>query len=110
MLVLGYGDGLLAGTLTAINTTTSKPSPPIALARPGRPSRSPTSGVAYVASYLGASITVVDVAGWRLETTLAMPCGPTDLAITQDGTQLFAAAPTLRQSSRSPFPATGSRR
>ena len=66
LLVLGYGDGQHAGTLTAINTRTSAPSPPIAVGpAPGPIALSPTGGVAYVASYVGRSITVVDVAGWR---------------------------------------------
>jgi YVTN family beta-propeller protein len=92
LLVLSYGDGRRPGMLTAINTTTSTPSAPIAVGpAPGPMTLSPTSGLAYIASYRARSIAVVAVAGWRLETTLAMPCGPTDLAITPDGTQLFAA-------------------
>jgi YVTN family beta-propeller protein len=92
VLVLSYGDGRHPGMLTAIDTRTSGPGAPIAVGpAPGSMAVSPTSGVAYVASYQARSIAVVDVAGWHLQTTLAMPCGPTDLAITPDGTQLFAA-------------------
>jgi YVTN family beta-propeller protein len=92
LLVLSYGDGKHAGMLTAINTRTAAPSTPVAVGpAPGPMVLSPSSGVAYVASYVARSIAVVDVAGWRLETTLALPCGPTSLAITQDGSQLFAA-------------------
>jgi YVTN family beta-propeller protein len=92
LLVLGYGDGQHAGTLTAINTVTSKPGTPISVSRaPGPLVLSPTTGVAYVASYQARTISVVDVTTWRLEATLALPCGPTDLAIMPDGSQLFAA-------------------
>ncbi len=92
LLVLSYGDGTHAGAVTAINTATSELSKPLAVgAAPGPLLLSPTSGIAYVASYVARTITVIDPAAWKIDATLKLPCGPTDLAITPDGNQLFAA-------------------
>jgi YVTN family beta-propeller protein len=92
LLVLGYGDGQHAGTLTRIDTATSKPGTPLSVGpAPGSLTISATGGLAYVASYDARTITVVDVTQWRVLATLALPCGPTDLAIMPDSSQLFAA-------------------
>lgn len=92
LLVLSYGDGTHAGALTAITTATSELSKPLAVGpAPGPLTLSPTSGIAYVASYVARTITVIDPAAWKVDTTLTLPCGPTDMAITPDGNQLFAA-------------------
>lgn len=92
LLVLSYGDGTHAGGVTAITTATSDLSKPLAVGpAPGALILSPTSGIAYVASYVARSITVIDPVAWKIDATLRLPCGPTDLAITPDGNQLFAA-------------------
>lgn len=92
LLVLGYGDGQHAGRLTAVDTATSKPGTPLSVGRaPGPLTVSPSSGLAYVASYVARSITVINVTQWRVVAMLALPCGPTDLAIMPDSSQLFAA-------------------
>jgi YVTN family beta-propeller protein len=92
LLVLSYGDGTHAGALTAIDTATSELRKPLAVGpAPGPMTLSPTSGIAYVASYVARTITVIDPVAWKVDTTLRLPCGPTDMAITPDGNQLFAA-------------------
>jgi YVTN family beta-propeller protein len=92
LLVLSYGDGQHAGALTGISTATSALSKPLAVGpAPGPLTISPTSGIAYIASYVGRSITIVDVAAWKVDTTLKLPCGPTDMAITPEGNQLYVA-------------------
>ena len=92
LLVLGYGDGQHAGTLTAIDTATSKPGTLLSVGpSPGPLTISATGALAYVASYDARTITVIDVTQWRVLATLALPCGPTDLAIMPDSSQLFAA-------------------
>lgn len=92
LLVLSYGDGLHAGMLTEINTSTSKPGAALSVGpAPGALTVSSSGALAYVASYVARTITVIDVVNWRIADHLALPCGPTDLAVTPDGSQLFVA-------------------
>jgi YVTN family beta-propeller protein len=92
LLVLSYGDGLHSGALTEINTATSKPGVPLGVgAAPGPIALSPSGALAYVASYVARTITVIDVVNWRVAGKFALPCGPTDLAVTPDESQLFVA-------------------
>ncbi len=92
LLVLSYGDGLHAGTLTEINTSTSKPGAPLSVGpAPGPMAVSSSGALAYVASYLARTVTVIDVVNWRVAGTFNLPCGPTDLAVTPDESQLFVA-------------------
>jgi YVTN family beta-propeller protein len=92
LLVLSYGDGLHPGMLTEINTSTSKPGTPLRVGpEPGGLTLSSSGALAYVASFVARTITVIDVVNWRVAGTFALPCGPTDLAVTPDESQLFVA-------------------
>jgi len=92
LLVLSYGDGVHPGALTSINTTTSKAGTPINVgADPRDLTLSPAGDVAFVADYQKNSVVVVDVPNWKVKGVLALPCGPTELAVTLDDTQLFVA-------------------
>ncbi len=92
LLVLSFGDGRHAGMLTAIDTSTSAQRTPLSVGpRPSDLTVSPTGGLAFVADYRTNSISIVDVTHWRADGTIALPCGPTSLAVTPDGTTLFAA-------------------
>jgi YVTN family beta-propeller protein len=92
LLVLSYGDGHHAGALTEVNTQTSTASTPLVLGpAPGNLTLSTAGDLAFIADYQTNSIMVVDVGDWRLDPKISLPCGPTDLAITPDGSQLFAA-------------------
>lgn len=92
VVVLSYGDGRHAGMLTEINTVTSKPSTPLNIGPgPGDLTMSPAKDVAFVDNYQTHSVTEIDLKNWRLSGIIPLPCGPTGLAITPDGSQLFAA-------------------
>ncbi|HEY6470928.1 MAG TPA: hypothetical protein VI434_14305 [Candidatus Dormibacteraeota bacterium] len=92
LLVLSYGDGLHTGMLTEIRTSTSKPGAPLPVGpAPGGLTLSSSGALAYVASYVAHTITVIDVVNWRVAGTFVLPCGPTDLAVTPDESQLFVA-------------------
>jgi YVTN family beta-propeller protein len=92
LLVVSYGDGLHPGMLTEINTSTSKPGVPLSVGpAPGPMAVSSSGALAYVASYVARTITVIDVVNWRIAGTFVLPCGPTDLAVTPDESQLFVA-------------------
>ena len=90
--MLSYGDGVHAGMLTEIKTSSSKPGAPLSVGpAPGPMAISSSGALAYVASYLARTITVVDVVNWRIAGKFALPCGPSDLAVTPDESQLFVA-------------------
>jgi hyaluronoglucosaminidase len=92
LLVLSYVDGVHAGMLTEINTSTSKAGTPLSVGpAPGPMAVSSSGALAYVASYLARTVTVIDVVNWRIAGTFVLPCGPTDLAVTPDESQLFVA-------------------
>ncbi len=92
LLVLSYGDGVRAGMLTKVDTATSKPGVPLSVGPSPGPLAVSTSGaLGYVASYLARTITVIDIVNWRIAGTFTLPCGPTDLAVTPDESQLFVA-------------------
>ncbi|HUZ68342.1 MAG TPA: hypothetical protein VMU65_01400 [Candidatus Saccharimonadales bacterium] len=92
LLVLSYGDGVRAGMLTEIKTSTSKPGAPLSVGpAPGPMAVSPSGALAYVASYHARTITVIDIVNWRVAGRFTLPCGPSDLAVTPDESQLFVA-------------------
>ena len=92
LLVLSFGDGRHPGMLTAIDTSTSAEQTPISVgAGPSDLTLTSTGGAAFIANYQTNSISIVDVTHWRSAGTIALPCGPTSLAITPDNTKLFAA-------------------
>lgn len=92
LLVLSFGDGVHAGALTSINTTTSKVSSPIDVgAAPRSLTLSPAGDVAFIADFQTNAVVVVDVPNWKVKGELPLPCGPTGMAITPDDTQLFVA-------------------
>jgi YVTN family beta-propeller protein len=90
VLVLSYGDGVHPGALSSINAATLKVSAPIAVGPgPGDLTLSPAGDVAFIASYRTNTISVVDLTNWKLKRVIPLPCGPTNLAITPDASQLF---------------------
>jgi YVTN family beta-propeller protein len=92
LLVLSYGDGVHAGALTSINTTTSKRSTLISVGPgPSDLTLSPAGDMAYIADYQNNAIVVVDIPNWQVKGVIPLPCGPTDLAVTPDDTQLYVA-------------------
>jgi YVTN family beta-propeller protein len=92
LLVLSYEDGVHAGMLTKINTSTSKPKTGLSVGPAPGPMVVSTSGaLAFVASYLARTVTVIDIVNWRVSGTYPLPCGPTDIAVMPDESQLFVA-------------------
>jgi YVTN family beta-propeller protein len=92
LLVLSYGDGHHSGELTSVNTRTSKVSTPLGVGpAPSNLTVSAAGDFAYIADYQTNSITVVDIVNWKVKGRIALPCGPTDLALTPEGAQLYAA-------------------
>ena len=90
--MLSYGDGVHAGALTSINTTTSKRSTPISVGPgPSNLTLSPAGDMAYIADYQNNAVVVVDIPNWQVKGVIPLPCGPTDLAVTPDDTQLYVA-------------------
>jgi len=90
LLVLSYGDGVHSGVLTSINTVTSKPSAPINVGPgPSNLTVSPLGDYAFIANYQHNFVVVVDIPNWKVKGVIPMPCGPTDLAVTPDETQLY---------------------
>lgn len=94
LLVLSYADGVHPGALTSINTTTSKLSTPLSIgADPRSLTLSPSGDIAYISDYRANAVVVIDVPNWKVKGVMRLPCGPTDLAVTPDNTQLFIACP-----------------
>jgi YVTN family beta-propeller protein len=92
LLVLSYGDGHHSGELTSVSTRTSKVSTPLSVGvAPSNLTVSAAGDLAYIADYQTNAITVVDIVNWKVKGTIALSCGPTDLALTPEGAQLYVA-------------------
>jgi YVTN family beta-propeller protein len=91
LLVLSFGDGTHAGSLTAINTGTSRAGPPLSVGvTPGGLTLSPDGATAYIANHQANSITTVDLKSWRVSGSITLPCSPDHFVITPDGDELYA--------------------
>ena len=92
LLVVSFGDGSHAGSLTAIDTGSPKPGRSLELPpAPGALTLSPDGTTAYVSNHQGSAITVVDIKAWTTKPSIPLPCSPTELLVTPDGHRLYAA-------------------
>ncbi len=90
LLVVSLGDASHDGFLTAIDTSTSKPGKPLDVGvGPSSPFLSPDGTTAYLVNEQSNSITVVNLRAWTVSAHIALPCSPTQLVGTPDGTTLF---------------------
>lgn len=91
LLVLSFGDGTQSGYLTAVDTRSSKAGTPLAVGvAPSGLTLSPDGATAYIDNHQTNSITIVDLNLWRVRGSIRLPCSPTQLVITADGSGLFA--------------------
>lgn len=90
LLVLSFGDGSHAGSLTAIDTRSSKAGSPLAVGvAPSSLTLAPDGTTAYIVNHESNSITVVDLTKWQIISRVAVPCSPTQLVITPDGATMY---------------------
>lgn len=92
LLVLSFGDGTHPGFLTAIDTASSRARTPLAVgAAPSSLTLAPDGSSAYIANHQDNSITTVNLVTWHVARSTLLPCSPTQLVITPDGTALYAS-------------------
>lgn len=98
LLVLSFGDGVHPGSLTAVDTTSTKAGPALAVGvAPSDLVVAPDSATAYIANHQANAITTVDLRTWQVGATIALPCSPSQLVITPGGTTLYAGCSATSQ-------------